>query len=442
MRQLPSAILATLLLLCVVGSVFAEGSYVQVEYPPSAEPGELQLGVTHTLWIPDGVAKIRGIIVHQHGCGPGACKCGQTAAYDLHWQALARKWDCALMGPSYHQKDKSNCRAWCDPRNGSAKTFLKALGELAVKAKRPELETAPWCLWGHSGGGYWASLMQTMYPERIVAIWFRSGTAYAPWEKGSIPKPTIPPAAYSVPAICNPGGKERTHERFVRAWTGTFEMFKAYRAKGAPIGFAPDPLTGHECGDSRYLAIPFFDACLAMRLPDKTSADQQLKSVDMKVAWLATPLTDKPEPASSYSGKPNEAVWLPNEQVAKAWAQYVTTGAVEDTSPPPSAFNVKAARKPDGTMEITWDAVADFQSGIQAFVIERDGEELGRVPEKPVGRFGRPLFQAMSYGDTPSQPLPAMSFIDSSAKPAAKHQYRVIVINSQGLRSRPSDPAP
>jgi len=33
--------------------------------------------------------------------------------------------------------------------------------------------------------------------------------------------------------------------------------FEEYRPHGAPIGIAPDPLTVHECGDSRYLAIPF-----------------------------------------------------------------------------------------------------------------------------------------------------------------------------------------
>ena len=33
--------------------------------------------------------------------------------------------------------------------------------------------------------------------------------------------------------------------------------------------------------------------------------------------------------------------------------------------------------------EITWDAEADLESGIQQFIIERDGVEIGRVPEKP-----------------------------------------------------------
>lgn len=441
MRTAWRMVLALVLVVVVAAFAPAAGQYYEVKYEPSAQAGELQLGVTYTAWIPDGVTKLRGVIVHQHGCGAGACKGGETAAYDLHWQALAKKWDCALLGPSYHQDDKQNCRLWCDPRNGSAKTFLKALGDLAVKSKHPELETVPWCLWGHSGGGFWASLMQTAYPDRIVALWFRSGTAYATWEKGDIAKPEIPEAAYAIPMICNPGGKEKGDKRFDGAWTGSMAMFKAYRAKGAPIGFAPDPRTSHECGDSRYLAIPFFDACLALRLPDKESKDQKLKPVDLKAGWLAPLLGDKAEASASYQGKAEEAVWLPNESVAKAWMEYIKSGAVGDTTPPPAPFGVKVAVQADKTVEITWDAEADFESGLQAFVIQRDGKDLVQVPEKPVGRFGRPLFQAMSYHDTPEKPLSAMRYVDRDAKPDVKHEYRVIAVNGVGLKSEPSAPA-
>jgi hypothetical protein len=177
--------------------------------------------------------------------------------------------------------------------------------------------------------------MQTMYPERIVAIWFRSGTAFATWEKGEIPKPDIPEAAYGIPMMVNPSAKEKGDTRFNGAWTGSMAMFKAYRAKGAPVGFAPDPRTSHECGDSRYLAIPFFDACLSLRLPDRDAKEQKLKPIDPKAAWLAEPLSEKAMPSASYSGKADEAVWLPDERVAKAWMEYVKTGAVGDTTPPP-----------------------------------------------------------------------------------------------------------
>jgi hypothetical protein len=90
--------------------------------------------------------------------------------------------------------------------------------------------------------------MQAKYPERIVAIWFRSGTAYSYWQKPedptkerTIPEVVLPPAAYEIPMMANPGAKENGDKRFNTAWTGSLAMFKDYRAKGAPIGFAPDP---------------------------------------------------------------------------------------------------------------------------------------------------------------------------------------------------------
>lgn len=417
-----------LALLFIPAPVWAGGQYFTVEYAPSQKPGELIFGVTYTLWIPDGVKTIRGVIVHQHGCGSGACKGGATAAYDLHWQALAKKWDCALLGPSYHQEDGQNCRKWCDPREGSNQTFLQCLKDFAEKAKHPELVEVPWCLWGHSGGGFWASIMQALHPERIVAIWCRSGTAFASWAKGEIAKPMIPPTAYGIPVILNPGAKEKGDKRFDGAWTGSMKMFEAYRGQGALIGFAPDPRTSHECGDSRYLAIPYFDACLKLRLPQ---SGNKLQPIDAKTGYLAPVLGEKAVPLADFQGDRQQAVWLPSEGVATAWAQYVKTGATEDTTPPPAPFNVKSKMTENG-VEITWEAEADFESGLKQFIILKDGKEIGQLPQKPIGRFGRALFQTMSYHDTPEKPLPEMKFVDGS-KTAG--QYLVISVNSAGLRS-------
>ena len=220
-------------------------------------------------------------------------------------------------------------------------------------------------------------------------------------------------------------------------WLGNIATFKEYRAHGGLIGFAPDPRTGHECGDSRYLAIPFLDACLAARLPDKGSKDQTLKPMDASKAWLAPLFGDEAVPAAEFKGNRNEAIWLPNEAIAKAWMEYVKTGATSDTTPPTAPFNLKATSKTDGT-EITWDAEADFESGIQQFIVIRDGQELAKVPEKPIGKFGRPLFQSMTYHDTPSQPMPEMRYIDASATSGQKHNYSIITVNSVGLKSEPS----
>lgn len=432
--------LATILVVVLAARSQAAGRVFEVEYPPSTEPGALAFGVTYRLWVPEDVKALRGIIVHQHGCGGGACKAGATAADDLHWQALAAKWDCALLGPSYHQEDGQNCRLWCDPRNGSRAAFLKGLDDLAAKSGHPEVARVPWCLWGHSGGGFWASLMQASDPERIIAIWCRSGTARTAWEKGEIARPELTAATYGIPVMCNPGVKENTPGRLQGAWTGALAMFQDYRAKGAPIGFAPDPRTGHECGDSRYLAIPFFDACLALRLPAPGDAGAKLKPIDPSVGWLAKPQGETAVPAARFEGKPEEAVWLPNEQVARAWMEYVKTGAVGDGTPPPPPKSVRLDPK---TSAITWDAPADFESGLRGFVILRDGKEIAQVPEKPIGKYGRPLFQSMSYHDTPEKPLPALRFIDTTAGAEdAPRRYEVISVNGVGLRSQPKPAVP
>ena len=100
-----------------------------------------------------------------------------------------------------------------------------------------------------------------------------------------------------------------------------------------------------------------------------------------------------------------------------------------------------AKAKGDQGTEITWSAEADFESGIRNFVVLRDGQELAQVPEKPVGKFGRPLFQSMTYHDTPSQPLPEMRYLDASASSVEKHTYSIITVNSVGLKSKPSAPS-
>src|SRR6266403_1537222 len=57
---------------------------------------------THQPGIPDNIKTVRAVIVHQHGASIPAAQAGATSAYDLHWQALAKKWNCVLLGPSYH----------------------------------------------------------------------------------------------------------------------------------------------------------------------------------------------------------------------------------------------------------------------------------------------------------------------------------------------------
>jgi len=395
----------------------AVSPHYEVRYVASGVAGELAFPVTYRLWIPPGVKTLRGLVVHQHGCGEGAYRGGETAADDLHWQALARKWGCALLGPSYQQPDTANCALWCDPRNGSEKTFLRALEELGQQCSHPELARVPWALWGHSGGATWAGTLMMLHPERVVGVWLRSGApGLLPAQNAG--KLEILPAVYGVPVVCNPGVKEQ-EGRFARVWTNSVAFFREIRAGGGRIGFAPDPRTSHECGDSRYLAIPFLDACLAERLP-KGAGRSTLRPMPAGLT--------KPSPLPDDA---NGTVWLPNERVASAWTEYVKNGTTTDRTPPPAPTNVRIAE----TGEISWDADADFESGLAGFILERDGVELTRLPQKPAGPYGRSLFQTMSYHDTPARPLPAMRFTDSEAKAGSTPEYRVRAVNTAGLLS-------
>jgi hypothetical protein len=87
--------------------------------------------------------------------------------------------------------------------------------------------------------------------------------------------------------------------------------------------------------------------------------------------------------------------------------------------------DLRGARFDGADLSATGILVTDdeFAQAERGFIVLRDGQELAKVPEKPVGKFGRPLFQSMTYHDTPSQPMPQMRYVDVSAKAARNADY-------------------
>jgi poly(3-hydroxybutyrate) depolymerase len=417
----------------------AEPPYYRVRYEASTEPDGLIYPVNYTLWIPPGVKQLRGVIVHQHGCGEGSCKSGLTGAYDLHWQALARKHACGLLAPAYEQPEKADCQKWCDPRNGSAAAFQRCLADLGAVSGHPELPRVPWAVWGHSGGGHWAGGMALLHPDRVAAAWLRSGVPlFEPDPKREGIKPhVLPDAALRVPVMCNPGTQEGVtvkDGRFAGVWPANEAFFQAVRGRGGLVGVAVDPLTAHECGNQRYLAIPWLDACLAARLPQEVG--QPLRPMPAGQAWLAAITGTEARPVADHQGDPLQAGWLPNEAVARRWMEYVKDTKVADTSPPPAPKNLRVRAK---GAELSWDAEADPESGLAGFVVERDGEVVANLPEQPKNPFGRPVFQGLQYSDTPALPLVPLEFRDMQADPGRPHRYRVLAVNTAGLKSLPSE---
>jgi acetyl esterase/lipase/pimeloyl-ACP methyl ester carboxylesterase len=410
--------------------------YYRVRYAGSTVKGELVYPVAYTAWIPPTDRPLRGVIVHQHGCGEGSCKSGQTGAFDLHWQALASKHHCALVSPAYEQPEGANCQLWCDPRHGSDARFQQALADLGQRSNHPELAQVPWALWGHSGGGHWAGGMLLLHPDRVAAAWLRSGVPVFEALAGRDIKPHIfNSAASHVPVMCNLGTKEgfsTSEGKFGGVWPSNQAFIAKFREASGLVGLAVDPLTSHECGNQRYLAIPWFDACLTARLPARPS--EPLQTLDPQQGWLA-PLPSPnmpilaPLPAADYQGQSTTAMWLPNASIAKAWVQYVHDTKIEDLSPPPAPTDVQLV---DGLL--TWQAEADLESGISHFILEYDGKEIAQVAG-PQHRFGRSLFQGLQYSDTPAAPLVSMQYKLANSAAIEAKQLLVRAVNTVGLKS-------
>jgi pimeloyl-ACP methyl ester carboxylesterase len=416
----------------------AEPPYYRVRYEGSTEPGALLYPVSYTVWIPAEVKTLRGVVVHQHGCGEGSCKSGQTGAFDLHWQALALKHHCALLAPVFEQPEKADCQKWCDPRNGSAASFQRALADLGKLSAHPELATVPWALWGHSGGGHWAGGLTLLYPDRVVAAWLRSGVPPVTAVEGRPQPYTVSAAARQVPIMCNLGTKEGVTDkegRFAGVWPGVELFYRALRAERGLTAVSIDPLSSHDVGNQRYLAIPWLDHFLTARLP--AEPNQPLKALSHDSGWVA-PLNagaaevTAPVLVSKYTSDDwGNTVWLPSESLAEAWTQYTKDSAVKDATPPPAPTQLRV----DGQV-LTWQAVADLESGLAGFIVERDGQELAKLPAQGKNPFGRVVFQNLSYSDTPTQPLAELRYVDATAEPGKKHEYRVIAVNTVGLKSK------
>jgi pimeloyl-ACP methyl ester carboxylesterase len=397
-------------------------------------PGDLFAKAAYRIWIPEGAETLRGIIVHQHGCGRN----GLWMVWDHHWRALAAKWDCALMGTHYQQAD--SCASWFNPLNGSGRAFRTALKNLAEQSGHPELDSVPWALWGHSGGAFWVCRMLQLYPERIVAVVARSG-GYK----------VNHPASFGVPVLFNYGRGERPRLNGLTYYPGG-------RRENAPWLIAPDPVTGHECGNSRLLAIPFFDVCFDLRLP--AGQREALRKVDQAGSWLGDPGSFEIAKADAFRGDPLSRVWLPDGDFARKWQEYVKTGWVSDTTPPGAPYDLSHEFLGKSTVRITWKARADLESGIKQFYLYRNGKQIRQY----VGindEYVKKHFQYGNYGDEPGPEAlyenvdkwvpTSMEFMDYRLHPDSSYTYRIRMENWSGLQSafseelvispgRPSDP--
>jgi hypothetical protein len=414
------------------------------------EPGEALGRADYRLWIPDDVPKLRGLIVRQHGCGEGARKLGREHADDPQWQALARKWDCALLGSQLWAPEE-DCSTWTIPQDGSARAFLSGLEELAARSNHPELTQVPWCLWGHSGGAMWVCNMTYRYPERVIAAFPRSGGLAPVGRTFSRSQPSgfeDSPAALEVPILFCFGEREDVEgTRFFAGTAAARQLFEYGRSRHAPWSLAVHPGSEHENGNSRLLAIRFFDACLKQRLPAESAANENpaaLVAVSRETSWLGDLgslkiFRERDQPRESAT-----MAWLPNSATARAWQEFSRRGSISDTTPPPAPERVLYEETDDG-IKLSWTARADVESGIGSFRVYRDGTMIGEVRGREDARWNpHRHYHSWNYSDQPlwGTEFPAKEFLDTRVTSIREVSYEVSTVNQAGLESAKSAAIP
>jgi pimeloyl-ACP methyl ester carboxylesterase len=411
-------------LLFLLGSVATAGGQARHYYVSIPPQGDAQYREANfALWIPQEAGTLRGVILHQHGCGEPAETAGATATFDLQWQALAKKWDCALMGSNYRMA--SACSDWCFPEIGSEAAFLKALEHFAKETGREELARVPWVLWGHSGGAEWAYRMFMRHPERVLVLVLRSGPVFTDTSFTQAPE---------TPVLYNIGLKEKDDQQlFGRIWDKASRLVQARRDQDALDTWAPDPQASHDCRFGRLFVIPYIDACLAQRLGPPGTA--LMGSMDLSQSWLGNVETFAIQPAHHFTGDASQVTWLPNERIASRWKEFVTTGWVTDQTPPPAPTGLQASLADAHQISLRWQAEADLDSGIKTFRIYRNGRPLADWNASAGG-----LFQKPNYHDTLDKPLSEMAYCDPNAPRGTDCTYEVTAVNWCDLESPKSAP--
>lgn len=316
----------------------------------------------YSLFIPDGVTKIQGIFIHQHGCTMEGT--GHQAAYDIQYQAFAKKWNLAIIGPDIYPTADGGCREWIDPENGSGSALFAAIDSFSQLSNHSELKMSPWLLWGHSGGGYWVLAMLKAYPERILAVASYSAAFDPNWD--------FPAQAAKVPVLLRHAGSGDINNDEVKCWLTSAHIFTTLRKMDGNVTIAHNLNQNHNFSYIRYMAIPFYEAVLDQRLPKKGSI--KMRDMNPLKAWLGDTITNKTYKSSTYVGNKQKMCWLPDSITAAKWSEYVTTGTVSDKTPPPSPHSVKII---DG--KIIWEADADIESGIKCFNIYKNSRLLGQL---------------------------------------------------------------
>ena len=368
----------------------------------------------YAVFIPEGITTINGVFIHQHGCTMEGR--GMATAFDVQYQAFAKKWKLAIVGPDFYAKN--NCHDWKDPASGSAAALFSMLEKVSRMAGKPSLNKAPWLLWGHSGGGYWSQAMMAAYPNRVMALF-----SYSPGLEASF---DYPQEALHIPVMIRHAGPEGD----VCCWKTALTTFNQLRSKGGLASIAYTRYQHHNFSFVRYMALPFFEAVMQQRMPEKAGAGfEAMRKMDPSKAWLGDTASTNIYPLKNYPGNMENAAWLPDSLTAVKWREFVITGTVVDRTAPPAPYDLQVHRRHNVVVELSWRADGDVESGISHFNIYKDGQLAARYPSSGV-------YQGFDTNGDDAYPLSPLPLKTDLNKPwNDKSKITISTVNHFGIES-------
>jgi hypothetical protein len=280
------------------------------------EKGEgKQEDVSFDLWLPDGLAIVRGVVVMSgHGSGDSLFRRADM-------RALAKELHLALFKFVGNPVQRG---FW--PRS----LLFERLQAFGNKAGHPELEHAPLFLYGHSNGTGFSAVFPSYVPERVWGwVSMRPGITFQVYQPGAAQVPGLVIFGEDDPFLTRPSKEEN------------LSVVPVLRKKHAALwNFAVEPKTGHGPGEKTWpLVLSFLRHTFAARVPANSDARHspvqlhQLlpESGHLGQNWdpakggyqLLSTL-----PFASFDGEKASASWLVNAAYAADWQAFQRDGAV------------------------------------------------------------------------------------------------------------------
>ena len=263
-------------------------------------------------WSPPAVP-VRGVLVLL--AGRGGDSRGMVGEKD--WQALANQTRFGLVGAQL-VNPPDNPYQFQEDQGGAISDLLNKAVTALLTQSGQKLKEPPLAFWGHSAGGNITQQYMSRHANRVAGAVLMRATG----GPGS-----LAPGKDDVPTLICVGGKDKPE--WVKDALANYEKGHKVRADWT---LALNPNEGHEVGGTQGLALAYLLAAINARLPPAPTAGvfasdsaspATILRLNKQAGWLGDPTTNEVAEYDKFTGKKQDAVWLPDEPSAKAWQAYL-----------------------------------------------------------------------------------------------------------------------